>query len=408
LQGCPCPDLNMLLDDVPYTNPEEDNAPWYDPAVDESEDFAGVWVQQITGLQSSTITREYVRTVVNGAVPLSSFDAERVIAVTAYLAASSQQGLSYGLAWLASALRGSGDCDTNLCTLDSLCFLNSCPDFEGTQNDANDAWNEFSRYVFDVGLVAGPTMSEKRSLGSCGGKQNMLAKVEWTMTAGIPWIFSQPVLVGENLEFVPPSPPVGPDFCDVNWVSAPCSFGAPGSECPSDSGCETDPFCSFSSPPAAPQVPSPCSCVDQITAATVQTAVAPGVMPTWLDMVPYIVINTGSAPMRRITVKFFQDPRGLGCVDLNDCTDCGEINMTFAPRDSTVIIDGRAQSTTVICPGDTRSSGNTQMFGPAGIPLDWPVFSCSSGMCVQVLVDGDFYASDASVNVYLVSREDAV
>lgn len=421
MQGCPCPDLAMLLNDAPYYCPEEDLAPWYDPAVPASEEFAGVWVQEMTGVAGSTITREFTRTLTSGAIPGPSFDGERVVAVTAYLAASSEAGLSYGMSWLASALRGSTDCPSGQCIGDEMCFLAACPQECGSQNDLTEAWEANARYLFDVALVSGPTLLEKRSVGTgCGEKKAMLAQIEWTMTAGIPWIFSYPQLVAEDAEFIPPVLEPG---CDVVWI--PPGQCPTDDDCPTSAPCLSDPFCTFPLVPLPPQTPQRCSCVSRVTSATVTTEAPPGVMPRWLDMVPYIEITTGNAPMRRLTVQFFQDPFGNGCENLDECTACGEISFTFAPRDSTIVLDGRTQRAHVICPGGSVNDGGSFAYGrpaaaavpavppsssllsPNGGPLTWPVFTCTSGLCVQVLVDGDFYSEEARVSISLVSRQDA-
>lgn len=425
MQGCACPDLAMLLNDAPYYCPEEDLAPWYDPVVPASEEFAGVWVQEMTGVAASTITREFTRTLTAGAIPGPSFDAERVVAVTAYLAASSEAGLSYGMSWLASALRGSADCPSGQCIGDEMCFLAACPQDCGSQNDLTQAWEANARYLFDVALVDGPSLLEKRSLGTgCSGKRAMLAKVEWTMTAGIPWIFSSPQLIAADAEFCPPVL-AGEGECDVVWIRSgdcPTDQG-----CPTPTGCLADPACAFPLAPLPPQTTDECSCVSRVTSASVVSEAPPGLMPKWLDMVPYIEITTGSAPLRRLTVRFYQDPFGTRCgdpgecppQDLDECTACGEINFTYAPRDSTIVLDGRTQRAKVICPGGGVNDGGdntygppssspaTSVLGPDGGPLSWPVFTCNTGLCVQVLADGDFYSSEARVSISLVSRQDA-
>lgn len=404
LQGCPCPDLAVLLDDDPYDTPLADLAPWYDSAVSESSGFAGVWIEEITGISASTITREYTRNLNIGATAGPIFDAERVMSFSAWIAADSESALSYGLAWLASALRAGGDCAPGQCIGDEFCFLAACPIGPIVPDDAELVWRNASRYLYDVALVSGPEMVEKHALGTgCGGTQLMLAKVQWTMTAGMPGIFSFPFQLAIDGSFTPPVL-AGEDECDVVWI--------PAGQCPppvvcNSPGCVNDPSCVFEVPPDAPQDSGPCSCVNRVTSATHLTAAGALTTPRWFDQVPLVQVSTGSADMRRLSIRFFSNADGL-CSHLDDCKACGELNLVFAPRDSVVTFDGRTQRVTITCPGGLVESAERFLYGPNGQPPDWPVFTCNQDLCVQVLVDGDFYATDARVDIALVSRQDAV
>lgn len=416
--GCPCPNLHMLLADPSYTTPKDDRAPWYDENVPESADFAGFWVQEWKGLSGSTITREYVRNIVAGAVPNPVFDAERVVAVTGFLTARSEVGLAYGIAWLSSVLRAGADCEE--CTGDEACFLSGCPEECGSQTDMDELWATYSRYIYDVGLVDGPRILEKRTVrkasnpccdtlpgcGSCGIKTSFLAKVEFTLTAGVPWIFTAPAAIASSVAFTPPEEGEG---CTINWIvlepGQTCPIVDP---CPDLNDCLSDPFCQTTSPPQPPVVTSPCSCTSRLTEATIEINSPPGLLPRNLDAVPIITVNTGDADMRRLTIRFFSDPLGFGCGEpLDACRACAEITLTYAPRDAVITLDGRTQRGTVSCPGGGESDAAPYLFGPDGGPVDWPAFSCGSGLCVQVLVDGQYYSTAARVSVSLAARMDA-
>lgn len=417
-QACPCPNLSMLLADPPYTTPKGDLAPWYDPNTPASEEFAGVWIQSWGGLSGSTVTREFTRSLISGATPGPIFDAERVVPVTAFLAAKSETGLAYGIAWLSSVLRAGADCEE--CFGDEACFLAGCPQECGSQGDMNDLWAEYSRHIYDVALVSGPTIVEKRSIrktsnpcctdepgcGSCGLKTPLLAKIEFTLTAGIPWIYTQPVAIASAVAFTPPEET---EDCGVNWivleVGETCPIPDP---CPDIGGCLVDPVCVIESPPLPPVVDSPCSCVTRLTEATIDINSPPGLLPRHLDSVPIIEVSTGDAVMRRLTVRFFADPLGFGCGEpLDACRACAEITLTFAPRDSVITIDGRTQRAYVSCPGGGQDDASAFLFGPDGGPVEWPAFSCGSGLCVQVLVDDEYYSDLARVTVSLAARMEA-
>lgn len=394
--NCNCPDLDEILDDEPYVNPTSDNAPWYDVNNPISAQFAGVWIQTVTGIDNSPISRTYTDLIGAGAITGAPYDQKREIHVTAWLAGASEQGLSYGLAWLGSALRGSGDC--SFCEGDEMCILDACPEGFDTPDSA---WTEHNKTLFDVTLSSGPTVLEKKGFQhTCNGTKPLLAKVEFVLTSVNPWIFSTPVDVATGLAFTD-DPTAG---CDIEWI--PVSSGL----CPVIDPC-AQVSCGAGCGALTPVVNEPvsttgCACTERISSASLVASAPSDILPNWLDAVPIITITTGSAEMRRVTVRFYHNPLDRPCEDLNVCNACSEINVTYLPADATAVIDGRMRHTTVTCAAGTESYDHVTFGGPNGAPADWPALSCGSGLCVEVLVDADHYAADARVSIALASRQD--
>ncbi|HUW00731.1 MAG TPA: hypothetical protein VMW08_00125 [Acidimicrobiales bacterium] len=132
--NCGCTTLRPLYcekgsgTDGAYRSPELDGAPWYDPDVPESAEFAGLIVETIEGFDS--VVR---RTVTDAAIRGGSLGPQRLgartLTVTGWLRAKTCCAAEYGLRWLEAALTG-GACDD--CALGELSMFRCCPpDDEG-------------------------------------------------------------------------------------------------------------------------------------------------------------------------------------------------------------------------------------------------------------------------------------
>lgn len=406
LQGCPCENTAAVLDDPEYSTPQLDLAPWYDADEPRSQQFAGVMIQEMTGLDDGTLTRSYQPALSGGGVPGMPRDDVRTIAVTAWIAGASDGGLSYGLEWLTAQLRAAADCDDQG-NGGEMCVWAYCPDpFDPEESSATTAaWEEVARMLYDVTLVDGPRVVQRRAVGlSCEGTTAYLAKVEFTLQAGAPGIFRLPLTLAEGLFFAEES--TGDD-CDITWIVL-----AEGEECPPDCPptptAGDDPSCAVVPPPSLPTRLDPCSCTARITSATITLTIPDGTVPRALEAVPLVVINSGSAIMRRLSVRFYVDTLGQGCEGLDPCAKCDEISLTFVPADAVVTLDGRTRRASVVVPGGVDESNEQYLFGPDGGPIQWPAIECGTALCIEVLVDAEHYSADATVDLYLVPKTDAV
>ncbi len=96
------------------------------------------------------------------------------------------------------------------------------------------------------------------------------------------------------------------------------------------------------------------------------------------------------------------------CNILDPCFECAEINLTFVPANAVVTLDGRRRRATILVEGGVEEPTDRYLFGRDGAPVEWPVIECGIGLCIEVLVDADFYGPDTQVDLYLVAKEDAV
>lgn len=171
-----------------FVSPAADPAPWYMASQPSSAKFLGVVLLDITGYDS-TLTR--VATPRIQGLGGGTFSGQRRNMRTwkfrAALISADDAGAEYGLRWLTNVLK-TGLCDT--CSTCDITVRLTCP----PDNGSDDMAGEWKSY--DVALTEGPTEVEKWAPG--GGQDSLfgcrdLVIVEWTMTAGNPFLYKRPV-----------------------------------------------------------------------------------------------------------------------------------------------------------------------------------------------------------------------
>lgn len=129
---CGCSNVLALAGcDDEYTTPANDNAPWYDPAIPESAEFAGFLSTEFEGL-NSTFQRSVTESIGDGASLGRSRFGSRTMTWKGFLFGSSCCGVAYGLRWLGKILQGTRNCGNN-CFGDDLELLVCCPTLEAAQ-----------------------------------------------------------------------------------------------------------------------------------------------------------------------------------------------------------------------------------------------------------------------------------
>jgi len=417
--GCPQTSLPFL----PGGDPDISGAPWFDPAVPASGEFAGMLGLQIGGTGKFPGVRNPLRVGSAGAVLGRVQQSYREIVVSGYLLASSQRGLSYGLAWLTGVLRGSclpsGSCGTG----QAMTLWTDC-DLDDTSG---------RRQLYNVGLLQGPEQTSKANprLNSpdCAGRAFWGGDVVFTVAAGWPWMYSDPVQIAPALPFIvpvfwpcnavwvpagtpgttPPDCTTSPNSVCVQWTPA----AAPGcnTTCPGtiEGGCMADPLCpAVVAPPGPPVASDPCVCLATIQPLVATASVAPGLLPAYAELVPVIQVTTGALDMRRLVISFYATAPGQTCnySQLDPCALAGQIGIPRVPANSTLTIDGRTHTALVACPDGTTAQ--PILYSGAGPAVSWPVLSCGSAWCIAATVDEAFVdAANASLGISLVARQDA-
>ena len=395
--ACDCDGLRRALDDDEYTSVDSNNAPWWDPAMRDSKDFAGFVGLEVTGLSKSAASRGIVPLTTGGAALHPLRRVHREIQFRVLALAKTECALSYGISWLAAALRGSG-CNID-CGGDQMCFFTCCPscDDETDPAEPDPCFDNATRYwrtVYNTGLLS---MEDPTNIQRVSG--GWIAELTFTMAAGDPYIYREPVVVADG----PRPDQILPNYEDP---------GLPP-ECDEPTDCLSDPLSPCPPPPLPPLPPVPvdrCWPTGPFTAARVIMPIPRDQLATWAESVPLITIDSGSRSLRRVTVRWYDNPIGQNCVtDLNPCGACAEVNVSYIPRRSTFVLDGRLETATVDCPGGFGfRTAQPSIYGRGGTPFVWPVFSCTTGACLEIIAQANSVADDLYIQVSYVQREDAV
>lgn len=407
-----CDTLNRALDEPPYTSPDLDDAPWWDPTVAESKDFAGVLGVEVIGLDGPVNSREVIPLARDGAALNPLHRRAREIQVRAYLFARTECALSYGRGWLAAATRG-GTCGLD-CVGDELCYLSCCPDnCPEPDPDLPDTCGDRQwRTLYNVGILEGPVPQPARKIS--GG---WMQEVTVTFTAGNPFIFHTPTLAATG----PSEGQVLPNYVEDpdNWLcvdeATNCVQEAMGGAC------------GAMPPPIIPLIPpDPCFPTGAFVAWRAVIALPDGLTPIWLETVPLIRLRTGPAGpppapngLRRLTLRWYTNPTGLDCLTslenpdpnlrlLGPCDVCAEIQIPIVPPNSTLTLDGRTERAWVDCPGGPGlATAEPFVYGPRGTAFQWPVFACGQSLCLEIIAQADSVQPGTSWEIFAVAREDA-
>ncbi|BBA98372.1 hypothetical protein RVR_4528 [Actinacidiphila reveromycinica] len=383
LTSCePCPGLPEAISDEPYVDPVTDPAPWYDPAVPESAQFLGVMGLTVAGFSQSTRSRDPVQLVGDGAALGIARRAHREITYTVLLLVLDECALPYALEWLSAALQGA-PCEGS-CVGDELGVFACCPTGDGTRE---------LRHLYGVGLMTGPEITSARYLD-----EGIIAEVTFTLAASVPWIYREPLQTLTDWVSLSAGTPV---TLDPDEVYGECVEATP---CLEDPECPPPPL-----PVRAPVPVDPCYPTGEDDFYRSVLSLSPVDQPGWLEAVPVLELETGGSALRRLIVRFWANPLGSDCMDVADpCAACTDIQIPYLPPGSTLRVDGRTQRAEVDCPqGPLGSSTSTPtLYGPLGRSFEWPIFSCPTGLCIEILSTEAATAGDARARVLLVPRSD--
>lgn len=389
--GCDrCPDLPEALGHDPYISPAVDDAPWYDPARSASADFLGVMGGSIEGLTSTTFTRTPVPLIGLGSSIGPLHRAHREMAFTVTAVARSECGLSYGMEWLARAL-SADPCQAGCNGVEAVIFA-CCP-----EDIAATGINAELRHLYNVGILNGPNVAERVWVTD----SLMWATVTFTLVAGNPYIFGEPLDTGDEWTTIADGDDVQADPDDVYQKCLP------------PVPCATDPSCPSPALPPAPPAPlSPCYATGAAAFKVARIMVASEEYPAWSELVPVVEVLAGSEDLRRLLVRFWFNPANAQCgVDeLDPCDSCGDVNVSFVPAGSTLTVDGRTQRSVIECETEVRGVARSapDLYGQQGGLFTYPFFPCPGGLCVEVWALADTVADDAQVRVQLIPRADVV
>lgn len=394
--------------DTPYTNPKDDNAPWYSATEPDSEFFGGFMVRSIDGLGAGPITRQLTqRANGRGSFIGPAVQSSPVITVTGILFGKTCCSVDYGMRWLGINLQGSCGAD---CDGDELSFLDCCPDFTGCATadpvvTPFDCLTPHLRFLEGVQLIASPRVTARYGAccGICEGTAYM--EIEFQLAATQPCVYRAPVVIATDQPFEAEDP----DACDITWVLV-----ADGETCPDDTicldavDCLADPDC-LGGIPAAPTAPvpvNPCICNSLNTRRTV-VEIPAGSIPEYTEGLPFVTIKSGSEALRQVRVRFWQANAGQTVDQLDACDACGEVTLSQIPADSTFTFSSKTRKSLVECPGSAETDA-TPLMGSAGgtLPVAYPEIQCAGArFLMEVIADSDSVSPTASVSLSIIPAE---
>lgn len=379
-----CTSLPRALGDDPYTSADMDDAPWFDPTVVASKDFAGVLGLEIVGLDQPFNIREPLPLAADGAILSPLRRRQREIVVRAVLFARTECALSYGRTWLAAAVRGT-NCGLP-CVGDDLCFLSCCPDDcpDPPPVPIDTCGDNQWRTLYNVGILEGPIVQETRRLN--GG---WMQEVEFSLTAGNPFIYHRPRLVATG----PSSGQVIPGFNSETPV-----------DCTEETNCineaTSNPLCVAPLMPVIPKPPvDPCFPTGAFTAYRAVISIPIDLTPGWLETVPLIYIRIGNQHTKRFMIRWYTNRANIDCLTglanpipeerpISPCDTCAELHIPVLPANSTLTIDGRTERAWVDCPGGPGlATAEPFIYGRSGTAFQWPAFGCGQAMCVEIVAE---------------------
>jgi hypothetical protein len=367
LLGCQeCTTLDDALGDAVYkNNPVDDNAPWVSADDPDLNLFYGFYPISIGGLTDSTNTVTVTESIGDGGSISAARRATKEIRISGVLIAGTDAALNKGKAWLRNITRGP-DCGDGGCNGADICFFAVCPS-SLSQGDY------YLRTVRDVALLQGVTTTREfgPASGGCGSgtSAGYMEQVEFTFVAGTPHVYGQIDNLGSSMGTVPTTTgvmtlnetaPVLPNCLPVTVVPIYDPADAPTPPAP-----RPPPVTTALKPPLPWE-------------AGYSLFIPKSHVPEATDAVLIAALTTGSEAARYVRLRLFPAPLGLTQTvrDLDPCSFCGEVIVTYIPPNSTFLVDGMNQTLTITdTAGNTRPASHLAYSG-LGTPTSWAALTC--------------------------------
>lgn len=107
-------------------------------------------------------------------------------------------------------------------------------------------------------------------------------------------------------------------------------------------------------------------------------------VPSWGEVVPKVEVHARAADLRNLRLRFYSDPFSIGDISDDPCAYCGDIVISYVPKDHTMVLDGSEEAVYVIAPGGIRRRAESLVFRTDGTPFDWPTLTCGFGFIVTL------------------------
>lgn len=389
LLGCQeCSTLDDALGDPTYkNNPVDDNAPWVSADDADLNLFYGFYPIGISGLTDSTNTVTVTESIGDGGSVSGARRATKEFRVSGVLIAGTHAALNKGKSWLRNATRGP-DCDGGVggCNGADICFFATCP----TSLVDGDY---YLRTVRDVALMVGVATTREftPAAGGCaGGTAGFMEQVEFTFVAATPHIYGQIDNLGSSMGTVATTTGVM-TLSETAPVLPDCAPTAPAPV--------IDP-----NYPTTPPAPRPPSVITNLRPplpweAGYSLFIPKSHVPETVDAVLIASLTTGTEAARYVRLRLYPAPLGLTQTvrDLDPCSYCGEVVITYIPPNSTFLVDGMNQTLTVTdTAGNVRAASHLAYSG-VGTPTAWAALTCGVDYWLAV----EFPGKASPVNLFV-------
>lgn len=321
----------LLGREVAYTLPAlDDDCPWHVAAEPASAEFAGVWPMRVDGLGGDPTEREVVEAATDGGGFGVQRTPPREVEVEALVLAQTPAGLQYGLDWLNSLLRQPEPRD--------LTFLASTPpvDPNMTAEQVMQLGVAEMRMLSSVVLTGEVQIDEQFSPWVQEGRGATAARVTFTLTAGVPWVWHLPQPLAEGLR-----PYEGAEQSVVFDNSTPPEVAMQQASVLHDPA--TGPLTTL----PRPVTPAAALGLYPMESKRLLWTLEAGTLPRWLQTLPTMTVRTGPQPERAVRLQWVPGLVDDLGADLSHRA-VGEALVRYLPARSTLTLDAVTGEATVV------------------------------------------------------------
>lgn len=338
--------LRTALGHSAYTTPAANAAPWITGGRAAGGRFLGLFPGTIQGAEDSTRGLDVSELSGDGAIMTSPRYGALEMRFTAVAYALDEEAMEEGMAWLKTVLANDGCSDAKLgCTGREAKLYAAMPSTTATAAT-------YSRIFHRVETTEGPLVMQKYPTA---GRGFVMWKVEFTLTAGIPWAFTALADVGtvnmdSALNFQDPA-------------NEDCSVTADAYDDYVD-----DPFFTGINRPPRPPVILPPNILDLSSWRRSTVAIPAAQTQRWGRVVPVVNISTVAA-VQYLRLRFYRSGQ-------SGCNFDGEFIISYIPKNAILTLDAiKREATLRLSNGKVVPAGHL-LFGSDGRPFLWPTLGC--------------------------------
>lgn len=250
-----------------------------------------------------------------------------------------------------------------------------------TPIDVSTQLAPIDRSLHNVAVTQAPQIVQRIDGTETGN--GYFIQVEFLFNAGNPFSYSPGVPVTTTPLFSAGyKDPTTPAELDDDWLFDPAALVP-------------------SAPPAAPDI-----LADAIDASITSwqryyISIPAEDVADWAASVPVLQINTHSAAVRQIRVRFHANPFAYNPQDVDPLTFCADFLISYLPATTTLLLNGITQTALASKAGVASVPADSILYGSTGGPMTWPHLSCGIGyvMTIDVPSSSDYDLFDVELQM---------